>query len=608
MLTRKTTLWLFILLVLVSACAWFEYTNFPTGGFRSMPASLLPIETQQAQTISLRSTNLFVRCTKAENKWTIEKPSILRADSNRLNFLLDTLVRAPLRDRVSLRQRKNRGLGLGDYGLVTPRAILSITGAGTYAEIHIGNDTPHADCVFVTTSRSSDIFIVDRMILDILPQNVEDLRDHALVPASSQEIGSIEIRRPGEIPIRLEKNNGNWKLTSPLETRASLAAVNAILSSVENATIQKYIWPRPETSAVSQPRTAFGLSLDESVLSATFKYNNGETAVDITFGRTPPESPDSVYVSSSLDQSVCWVDKSILDALKMDPEVLRDHRIIPVQASDIKSLSIQSDTGSFAIRTAEDPSSWTISRPSIQPTDKQAATAFVETLLSLEDISASPLSDADVLKLNRADDAIRIDISHMLPSSPFSAFFFVTRDKNGKPTELSVCVPLERLRHVVKFDKIPADFLTHESFTAIRDKSVIAIPSASLSSISKRTGAYEETVIRGHDNLWFSAKPLPWEANRVTLDLLEKLFANFKSARIETLFTANAASYGLLPAISEFSISTQNAESPVVILLLGNRLPDGSTYLQIKGLDAVFIISPEDAKILSLPLITKPEA
>lgn len=609
MLSSKTTLWLFILLMLVSAAAWFEKKHLPTGGFRAMPSCIVSVDISRADRIEIETTNTVITCSRRQDLWQVDEPIRCRADSNRIDFVLDTIARTPARDRVSPRQRKNRNLSLNDYGLVLPRAVVSIGGRDGVSTLRLGADTPFGDSVFVMASDSYDVYIADRMLLDMLPKSLDDFRDHALIPVS-QEIVGVEIRQPGKGIINVEKTASGWIMTSPFAISASMPAVHALLGSLANATIEKFVW----TSSAGQSRddlienagASLGLSVDESKLSATVKFAKGSVA-NFSFGSLDPDSPDSIYVVSSLDNSIFTVRRSIIDALQMDAEVLRERRVFPLLASEVISVSCNSANASFAMRLNNDLSAWTISRPSVQPTDQKAATAFIEELLRIEDVNVMPMSTEEERSLeNNGMDTVKIEILPVPPLDIITAFASFKRDAEGNPLAFEIAIPDKKLRHLIPADRLPLGFLEPAWFASMRDKTILSIPEEMLSAITRRLASSEETAILGRDGQWFSAKPLPITANKDSLEALTTLVANFKAQRVATLFSANTEFYGLNPAAAEFTITTKLPETPVVILLVGNSLPDGSAYVKVKGHDAVFMASPEDVAVLARALTLKP--
>ena len=148
MLARQTTFRLFILLLALVAVAWFETRMLPTTGLTRLPASLLPVDLAKASGLQVETTNGVIQCRRVQGRWRIERPALMRADSMRIDFLLEKIARAAVRDKVTLRQRKARGLDLEDYGLVPPRAVINVAQGASEAALRLGGDAPGGGAVF----------------------------------------------------------------------------------------------------------------------------------------------------------------------------------------------------------------------------------------------------------------------------------------------------------------------------------------------------------------------------------------------------------------------------------------------------------------------------
>ena len=596
-------MWLFVLLIVVTTATWMEYRYMPSSAFVKIPSTILP-GTKDAEAFYVRTTNSSVRCSKAGGKWEIIEPSRQRADANRIDFVLATISRASLHDRVTLNQRKSRELGLDDYGLVSPRASIVLSGPGGEKELRIGGDAPGGNHVFVMTSESTDIFTADRIILDILPASAEDFRDRALLPAHASEISGIEIRLPGKGIVQLERTPNGWRMKKPMDIRASPAAVSALVSSIANASIEEFVWSPPDSAEskrllMDEAGAAYGISPGESILSATVKYNDERDSADFIFGKAAPGAPGRVYVASSTEFNIVVVGQSILDALKLDADALREHRVFPIRPGEVASISMQSIKGAFAMRWDQKTALWSIFRPAILPTDQQAAAALVDELLNIEDKSAVQLSESEALPAG-TPETIKLEILTKTQSEAVSAYISFVRDAYGEKIALDIILPDKKRRHTVDVAQNGEEFLSPSWFASIRDKTIVAIPPASISSITKTSEDGSSTLLRNSEGEWHSAKPLADNAEAVNAWVAA--LTNIEASRIETLFTPNTSSYGLSPAAAEISITTDSPEKPVVILMLGNKLPDGSAYVQVKGDDSIFVAPPEAVSAISVPL------
>ena len=604
MLSRKTIVFLALLLALLLAGQWFGERHLADAdGADPAGATLVPPAPSRATAFSLRAGPLSVSLSRPGSRWMLDPPAAGRADSRRVDLALDTVLRARVRDRITERQRKGRRLELSDYGLSPSRARVAVSGAGWSAAVEFGDHTPGGDGVFALAEGSSDVLVVDRAVLDLLPQSLDDLRDRTLFSGSVPAPEALEIRRPGAPAVRLARSaDGVWSLEAPYRSALSAPAVSALLETLRNASVTRFVWTPGSPGTSSEALIAHGLSPDEAVLALSVWRAGEASPDDFAFGQPDPADASRVFAATLADGAVCTVDRAVLDALRMPLDVLRDRRPFPYAPEELLSVSFQSGDGAFALERPDAASPWSLSRPSAQPADQEAVERFLERILDLRDESAEPLSPADSAE---PLDAVRLELLPVPPAPPLHAWLSrrAAAGDGGVPEEAVVAVPERGVRHVLPSGALPHGALAAPFFASLRDPAVLALPPGALSSLTRRTPDGEEQTVRlGGEGAWFSAKP-PAVADRAAAEALSGLLTNLVSSGAATLFTPDSAAYGLLPPRLEIVASTTLTNRPVVILQLGSALPDGSAYLRVRGEDPVFTLPPDVASVLSAPLL-----
>ena len=612
MLARQTTFRLFILLLALGAVAWFETRMLPTTGFTRLPASLLPVDLAKASGLQVETTNGVIQCRRVQGRWRIEQPALLRADSMRIDFLLEKIARAGVRDKVTLRQRKARGLDLDDYGLVPPRAVINVAQGAAEAALRLGGDAPGGGAVFAMMGASSDIYVVDRGALDALPVSVDDFRDRALVQFPAADIRGIEIRRPGKGVVKLERDNGAWSMTAPYAMAASAGAVKALVDAVENAAIEKFVHAASSRASDADfpagVGAAYGLDPVESPLSVVFHLASELGKATFTFGRQDPASPGHVYIAMAPDNVIGTVHKSILDALQMDAQVLRERRIFPIPPANATTLAAQGPTGVFTLQREGRPPSWQILQPSPQPADPAAAASLVAEVLALAGETAAPLAEPEQTAADPEGLAFTLQVASSMERETTTALIDFPVPGSNEVAQVRFRVPKAGLIHAMPFSALPSilreAFVGPDGFAAIRDRTVLALAPGDATALTRRVGKTEETVILGGDGQWFSAQPAPAAASAQAIEDVLRALSPLTASATAALASARDADFGLAPPASEWIVATRVAARPIVILHLGRRREDGSVYARIKGEDAVFILPADTADILDAPLLT----
>jgi len=611
MLARQTTFRLFILLLALVAVAWFETRMLPTTGLTRLPASLLPVDLAKASGLQVETTNGVIQCRRVQGRWRIERPALMRADSMRIDFLLEKIARAAVRDKVTLRQRKARGLDLEDYGLVPPRAVINVAQGASEAALRLGGDAPGGGAVFAMMGASSDIYVVDRGVFDALPVSVDDFRDRALVQFPAADIRAVEIRRPGKGVVKLERDNGAWSMTAPYAMAASAEAVKALMTAVENAAIEKFVHAASSRASDADfpagVGAAYGLDSVESPLSVVFHLASELGKATFTFGRQDPASPEHVYIAMAPDNIICTVHKSILDALQMDAQFLRERRIFPIPPANATALSAHCPSGVFTLQRDDRPPSWKILQPSPQPADPVAAAALVAEVLALAGETAAPLAEPERTAADAAGRMIKMQVVSSVERETTTAFIDFPVPGTNENAQVRFRVHKTGLLHTMPASALPTGLrealLGPDGFAAIRDRTVLSLAPGEATALTHRTGDAEETVILGGDGQWFSAKPAPAAARAQAIEDVLRALSPLTASATAALASARDAEFDLAPPASEWIVATRIAARPIIILHLGRRREDGSVYARVKGEDAVFILPADTADILDAPLI-----
>jgi len=560
MLSKKTIAFLAALLALLVAANRLADRHLAGRGAVGLPPPTLLPGAAAAPFVAAAISNgtAAVRAVRdTSGGWRLASPIAARADAAAVELVLDTVARARVLDRITARQRDARGLSPAAFGFEPARASVALEApGGAQTLVEFGADTPGGDGVFARVNGSPDFFAVERAAFDILPASADDLRDRIVFVPPGRAVAAITVRARAREDVRLEAGAGGaWRLAAPYSCAAAPSAMEPLLRSLSMFVAERFV---PDREAVDA-----GLSPDEMPLALSLRVEGEPRDRDFYFGKPDPASPTFVYVSSLVDGACFTVDRTVLDALSMPLDVLREHRILPYGREDLESLSFEGAGGVFELAREAGPGSpWTIRRPSPQPADQIAVAAFLDNLLALRDIGAEPAPAA----VPAALAAVRLSLVPFAPL-PREAFDLrVEPAPDGTATNLVVSSPARSLRQFADAARAPAAAFDPAALAALRSRTILALP----------------------DGAAPGADPA-----------LAALLTNLQARAVAALAPADSAAYGLLPPRAELSVNTTLPDRPVVILQLGAALPDGGAYLRVKGADAVFEVGPEQAAALA---------
>ena len=605
MLSNKTLVVLAAVLIALLAALRHAGPLLRGGAEGDAPeTTLLPASAERPSAARFEKGGVPVALRRTATRWVFAPPAAGRADPIRVDLALDAALLAPVRDRVTARQREARGLGPDAFGLDAPRARVELEWPDRKAGVSVGNDTPDGTGVYALVDGRSDVAVVDRALFDLVPASPDDLRDRAVFVEPGREIVSLEIRRPGAAALRLEEGpDGLWRFAAPYACAADAANAAALLRALSGAAAERFLRVPGTNDPPAEAEAAFaanGLGPEDASLSLLVGVRGEPAPTAFVFGGSDPADPHAVVAGIPSEGTVFAVDREVLDALQMPDSVLRDRRPFPFAPREVLSVSFRTGDGPFVFSRADPLSPWEIAAPSRQPASQEAADAFLDRLLALQDEGAEAVPAAEGEPL----DSVRLDLAPAAPAEPVSAVLSRRpAAEEGAPPDLLVSIPARGIRHVVPGAELPPEALSATAFAALRDPSVLRFEPGSLVSLSRRDASGAEQTVRrdATDGAWFcdAAGASP---DAAAADAAAAAAADLVAAETVALSTPDSAAWGLLPPKLELTVATRDETRPVAILQLGASRPDGSVYLRVKGEDPVFAISAETAAALSAPL------
>ena len=520
------------------------------------------------------------RIVRSQDGWSLAPPNAGRADTAVVERLLSALCSENVRDRVSARQLTRRGLKEADYGLSPPRAAVSLSFAGMDDfSIAFGDESPGGG-VFAKTSAGSDVMVVASAVLEALPRTLERCRDRALMPVGVNPPVAFEIRRKGEPPLKLEKNqSGKWVVTAPFPSPADQDAAEKIYSGFVSPAIRRFIAPPGAGDASGEAaRRAYGISPEEASVSVSVWSRGSISPETFLFGAEDPSEPGLVVAASS-DGAVFSVDGALLQTVETPLEELRDKRVFPFSPKEVRRFSVRVPEREMVELRREEDGTWAFSSPTPARTAPGAVDAYLENLLSWCDSSVMEESanaenpggkgeSRAIVAIFAEDDAPAFEGQVLeFPPDGGAPGFWAARSAGG-----------DAATRVLDEDADPAAAFSDGAIAALRDKTVLALE--------------RDAIV--------SAVPLdsdgrPFDCDENSTAAVVALATNFTATAVSSVSSTDETAWGLARPRAQWSFSTSIRERPVVILQLGSGLEDGSSFARVKGDGAVFVARPEDA-------------
>ena len=199
-------------------------------------------------------------------------------------------------------------------------------------------------------------------------RDAAELKRYAAV-FDPEEIEEIDIVR-GTETISLRRENNAWRLTAPLDDRASPETVDRLLTAVRFLDVRDRNESPDEAVMAEAGLSAPRLRIDL----------RGEQPLRLELGANSA-MPGEVFARAGGKNAVLRVPDAIVELATAPVESFRDPRLTQSVAEDIEKFTVRRADGEMTLR--RERGRWLIEKPVAAPADPRAVQAFLEPLLGL---------------------------------------------------------------------------------------------------------------------------------------------------------------------------------------------------------------------------------
>lgn len=223
--------------------------------------------------------------------------------------------------------------------------------------------------------------------LAYLRQTVPSSRDrtemqrYALV-FDPEDITGIDIVR-GNDTVSLHRDATGWRVTAPVEDRASPEAVDRLLSTA------RFLEVRDRVEGKDSP-----LATESGLRTPRFRlllHGNRDFRIDLG---ADTMHPGQIFARTGDGDSILRVPDTIVELVSAPASSFRDPRLTDLVADDIEKFTVRRADGEMTLR--RERGRWLIEKPVRSEADPRAVRAFLEPLLGLRitDFEASIAPEA----------------------------------------------------------------------------------------------------------------------------------------------------------------------------------------------------------------------
>ncbi len=440
-----------------------------------------------------------------------------------------------------------------------------------------------------------------------------------VLPPEVAAIERLEVRRPDTAPLRFEKRGDTWYLGAPYDWPADRNAIERLLNELrllEHETSFE-VSKLPDTG---QKLSDYGLDPAGIVLV----LGSGEKRLELPIGAAT-QVRNRLYVRSPDGTRIHVVGRSLVEALQLTPDQLRDTSLVDIPVFEARSLAVQvSAPGNLRVRLARSGLRWMFESPIQTRADKNAVELALNRLRELRVASFRDTPDARVTGLENPTLRLTVEgnqrraillLGAPVPTEPKLGAHFAE-------TELFAKLEDRAAVFTVKVEDALLDSL-HNAQSELRDRHLLDFEPARLTAISLRSPSQPEVALqRLETGAWqvldrqTAETPLPQGADAA---IVARLMTQLGQLRADAFHSdaplpAELEQWGFnrperevtLTLSPESGVVTPNAAAPTLTLQIGvtgNEAGKPFAYARVAGAQFVYRVR---ADILGeLPVIAR---
>lgn len=277
----------------------FVESTFNKSAFDLQDKSVLKVDREKAEALSISAGGPEMRFTKANGEWMLAAPIEARAEYSAVDGLLARL------GGLQMKSIAAPAPAAGNYGLDKPAATVRIGSGSSQATLVIGGAAAEGT-VYARDLARPAVFTIESSLLEELKKDPSEYRQKDLFDARSFNTTRLDIIRNGQ-PFSFAKTKAKdkdgkeieqWRQTAPTARDVDSGSVEALISSATAA----------RATSFAPPATKIATASPEMVVALTFDENKEER---VTFVRNGPIT----YAVRAGAQGAAVVEPGVTDSI-----------------------------------------------------------------------------------------------------------------------------------------------------------------------------------------------------------------------------------------------------------------------------------------------------
>ena len=517
-----------------------------------------------------------------EGGWRMTEPRNVRASAPAVQQLLDAFEQAPLLEYIDSEDTDLRKISSADFGFDNPVGEIVLKGPRSGIRLKVGDCDAVTNSLFISFENDKGVCVTTPALREFFLRSPLDYADRRVFQCDMRLVHTIVLRRPTLGDVKLVRDNTQqkqWKITQPFEARADWDAVGRLFKVLASATVIDDF-----QSAARVP--VGGLDQREAPSITLFSKNDlaGQTLV---LGDRVSGGADLTYALAS--DGILSVTGSIRRLVLASAHDFRDRRLFPA-ANSIVVQSLSVDVGESVLSLRRADSDWSLTAPVSDKAEPEEVAALIDAILSLRAERFAPF-DAESAGPRLASATVTSKQKRLS-----FAIYGPTPDFPGRPgilpdgSDMLFLVPADTVSNILARCRDPRPLLSR-TLLSVNEERIRAVTLS-------RPGAPAERIEENAGE-WSAALP----GRRVDQPTIRRFFTAAAEVRAESVAALAPTNALPLDGGSEIAFDLDDGAALRLILTIGPRLEAGH-LATVKGHDAVFLLSPETASLLTRPFFT----
>src|SRR5436190_1506190 len=255
---------------------------------------------------------------KKDGAWQLTQPIAAKADDSEVSSITSGLTQASI-----VRVVDENPSDLKEYGLAAPRVEIDFKASGDkdYRKLLVGDKSPTGSDMFAKRNDEKRVFLIPAFQDSSFNKDTFSLRDKQLLKFERDKVDRVEIAAAGK-NLAIGKEGSDWKLTSPLQTRADFGAVEGLMGRLQTAQMKSIA----ADEAAPADLKKYGLEKPE----VTVNVNAGSARATLLVGGKADDG--NFYVRDASRPMVMTAESSLVDDLKKGADDYRRKDVFEFRA------------------------------------------------------------------------------------------------------------------------------------------------------------------------------------------------------------------------------------------------------------------------------------